>query len=202
MKKEKHELVKFRKNKLIFGLSPIGFLTLVACGGESNKTVKIDTSVTGHVIKGPLSGALVFLDYDGDKVHDSIEPSVRTDSTGSYTITNSEAKYDLVALTDLQTLDTSSGTILPGLTLTAPKEAKVVTPITTLMKEGDFTSAQIAEVLQIPIEINPLMFNPYTHYHDISGVNVEKVGMQIITVVEAFAAAAEGAGARDRKSVV
>ncbi|MBQ78095.1 MAG: hypothetical protein CL692_05890 [Cellvibrionales bacterium] len=138
--------------------------------------------------------------YDGDHVHDSIEPSVRTDSTGSYTITNSEEKYDVVALTDLQTLDTSSGTILPGLTLTAPKEAEVVTPITTLIKEGDFTNAQIAEVLQIPIEVNPLTFNPYTHYHDISGVVIEKVGMQIVTVVEALAAAAEGAGASEAEA--
>ena len=92
MQKEKSKLGKYRKNKLIFGMSPIGFLTLVACGGESNKTVKIDTSVSGHVIKGPLNGALVFLDYDGDAVHDSIEPSVRTDSSGSFTITNSEIK--------------------------------------------------------------------------------------------------------------
>ena len=197
MKKEKHELVKFSKNKLIFGLSPIGFLTLVACGGESSKTVKIDTSVTGHVIKGPLSGALVFLDYDGDSIKDFVEPSVRTDSKGNYTIANSQANYDIVALTDLQTLDTASGTILPGLILKAPKEATVVTPITTLIKEGDFTNAQISQVLKIPVEINPLTFNPYTHYHNISGVNVEKVGMQIITVVQAFAAAAEGAGASE-----
>ncbi|MBQ78096.1 MAG: hypothetical protein CL692_05895 [Cellvibrionales bacterium] len=63
MQKENSKLSQYRKNKLIFGLSPIGFLTLVACGGESNKsskTVKIDTSVAGHVIKGPLRGDFVF----------------------------------------------------------------------------------------------------------------------------------------------
>ena len=50
-----------RKNKLAFGLSPLGFLTLVACGGGkgSDETTTINTSVSGNVIKGPLSGALV-----------------------------------------------------------------------------------------------------------------------------------------------
>ena len=44
-------------------------------------------NVGGNVVKGPLSNALVFLDYDGDGIQESDEPSVRTDSSGGYTIT-------------------------------------------------------------------------------------------------------------------
>ena len=88
MQKEKTKLGQYRKNKLIFGLSPIGLLTLVACGGgKSDETAVINTSVSGNVVKGPLSNALVFLDYDGDSFQDSGEPSVRTGNSGNFKLT-------------------------------------------------------------------------------------------------------------------
>ena len=39
-------------------------------------------SVGGHIVKGPLSNALVGLDYDGDGIVDS--STVRTGSDGSF----------------------------------------------------------------------------------------------------------------------
>ena len=52
-----------RKNRLILGLSPLGLLTLAACGGGSTSTPgSSTTAVTGKVENGPLQGAWAFLD--------------------------------------------------------------------------------------------------------------------------------------------
>ena len=40
------------------------------------------TPVTGNIIKGPLSNALVFLDLDGDSILDDNEQAIRTDANG------------------------------------------------------------------------------------------------------------------------
>ena len=203
MQKEKPSLGQLRKHKMFFGLSPIGLLTLVACGGDSKSggdNAVISKSISGSVVKGPLSNALVFLDYDSDSVQDTGEPSVRTGSSGDFSLTTSNSDYTIVAITDRSTVDTSSGTVLSGVTLKAVKGAEVVTPVTTLMKEGGFTADQVVKVLQLPNEIDPLNFNPYTHYHNVSALAVEKVAQQIMTVVNAYAAAAEGAGATEAKA--
>ena len=97
-------------------------------------------NVGGNVVKGPLSNALVFLDYDGDGIQDSDEPSVRTDSSGGYTITAAQADYTLVAVADETTIDTSSGTVLSDVVLKAPAGATVVTPTTTIMKESNLSA--------------------------------------------------------------
>ena len=124
-------------------ISPIGLVALSACGGTYNVA---GSPVTGNIVKGPLSNALVFLDLDGDNVLDANEQSIRTDANGKFTITTSETNYKIVALTDDSTVDTSSGAVLAGVTLSAPKGASVVTPTTTLMEEGGLTAEQVAEV--------------------------------------------------------
>ena len=49
-----------RKKKVALRLSPLGLLTLAACGG-SGGTSGSGITVTGNVQKGPLSDAFVFL---------------------------------------------------------------------------------------------------------------------------------------------
>ncbi|MEZ7982417.1 MAG: putative Ig domain-containing protein, partial [Paracoccaceae bacterium] len=143
-----------------------------------------------------MSNALVGLDYDGDGIVDS--STVRTDADGNFSITPTQASYTVVAVTDESTIDTSSGTVLSGITLKAPQGASVVTPTTTLMEEGNLTAAQVASVLGLPYGIDPLTFNPFA-----AGVSatdalaVEKTSQQIMSVVNAFASAAEGAGATE-----
>ena len=68
-------------------LSPLALLLLAACGGGGGGPVSFTRD--GKVIKGPLEGAKAFLDYDGDGEYDSNEPTVRTGSDGSYTLTGS-----------------------------------------------------------------------------------------------------------------
>ena len=185
--------------------SPIGLLTLTACGGGGGGVStgpgggSSSTIVGGAVVKGPLSNALVGLDYDGDGVVDS--STVRTGADGSYSITTTSSTYTVIAVADETTIDTSSGTILSGITLKAPQGASVVTPSTTLIEEAGITKEQVAEVLGLPDGVDPLSFNPYA-----DGVNqsdalaVEKASQQIMSVVNAFAGAAEGAGASEAEA--
>ena len=177
-------------------LSPLSLLVLTACGGGNSTTSTFLTSASGKVIKGPLNNALVGLDYDGDGVVDSA--TVRTDANGSYSISTTQKTYTVIAVTDESTVDTSSGTVLSGVTLKAPEGATVITPTTTLMKEGNLTAEQVASVLGLPDGVDPLTFNPYADGVSASdALAVEKASQQIMSVVTAFASAAEGAGATE-----
>ena len=177
-------------------LSPLSLLVLTACGGGNSTTSTFLTSASGKVIKGPLNNALVGLDYDGDGVVDSA--TVRTDANGAYSITTTQKTYTVIAVTDESTVDTSSGTVLSGVTLKAPEGATVITPMTTLMKEGNLTVKQVASVLGLPDGVDPLTFNPYADGVSASdALAVEKASQQIMSVVNAFASAAEGAGATE-----
>ena len=124
-------------------ISPIALVVLSAC----KQNPAAGGGVTGNIVKGPLSNALVFLDLDGDNVLDANEQSVRTDADGKFTINSTASNYKIVALTDDSTVDTSSGAVLSGVTLSAPQGASVVTPTTTLMEEGGLTKEEVAEVL-------------------------------------------------------
>ena len=191
---------KFSKDRYSLGLSPLALLTLAACGGGGGGGQSGggggSFSVGGNVIKGPLSNALVGLDYDGDGLVDSAK--VRTGTDGSYSISTSNSTYTVIAVTDDQTVDASSGTVLSGITLKAPKGASVVTPTTTLMEEGGLTSEQVASVLGLPDGVDPTNFNSYASNVDADhALAVEKASQQVINVVNSFAAAAEGAGASE-----
>ena len=183
-------------------ISPLALLTLTACGGGGGGVTSGVTSnipsiiVGGSVIKGPLSNALVGLDYDGDGVVDS--ETVRTGPDGSYSLTTTNNTYTVIAISDDTTIDTSSGTVLSGITLKAPKGASVVTPTTTLIEESGITIDQMASVLGLPDDVDPLTFNPYADGVDADdALSVEKISHQIMSVVDSFAGAAEGSGATE-----
>ena len=121
-------------NKKIHHLSPLALLALTACdggggggsssgsssSGGSGSSRSSSYSILGKVIKGPLTNALVFLDYNDNGTFDAGETSVRTASDGSYTLLSSQASVSIVALTDDTTIDSSSGSVLTGVTLRAP----------------------------------------------------------------------------------
>ena len=176
-------------------------LVLGACSGSgrSPENEIVYFSVGGHVIKGPLSNSLVGLDYNGDGIVDS--STVRSGSDGSYSLTASNNIYTVVAVTDDTTVDMSSGTVLSGVTFKAPSGASVVTPTTTLMEEGNLTSAQVVKVLGLPDGVDPLNFDPYASDADpTAALAVEKVSHQIMSVVTAFASSVEGAGAGEEEA--
>ncbi len=176
-------------------ISPLALVAVSACRSPYTQS----TAVSGNIVKGPLSNALVFLDLDGDNVLDANEQSVRTDANGKFTISSTASSYKIVALTDESTVDTSSGAVLAGVTLSAPQGASVVTPTTTLMEEGGLTKEQVADVLGLPDGVDPLTFNPFEAGVDAAtALAVEKVSQQLMTAVSSFASAAEGAGASQK----
>ena len=180
------------QKRLLKTFSPISLLTLAACGGGGGISTgpvggTLATTVGGAVVKGPLSNALVGLDYDGDGVVDST--TVRTRADGSYSLTTTNGTYTVIAVADDATIDTSSGTVLSGITLKAPKGASVVTPTTTLIQEAGITKEQVAEVLGLPDGLDPLSFNPYADgVNESDALAVEKASQQIMSVVNALRA--------------
>ncbi len=132
-------------------LSPLGLLLLGACGSPRDVEELREFLRDGAIVKGPLENALAFIDYDGDRVRDADEPFVRTDADGKYSLTGLAGNEDaaIVALTDDSTVDTSSGTVLSGIVLSAPATAKVVSIASTLMVEGELTELEVQEALGI-----------------------------------------------------
>lgn len=193
------------KRSQVVYISPLTLVTLSACGGDSSNVtsvaVAISQTVSGNVVNGPLSSALVFLDLNSNGILDGSETSVRTDINGSFSLSTTSSNYEIVALTDDTTIDTSSGQVLSGVTLKAPSNASMISPTTTLMQEADLTPDQVAEVLGLPEGVDPLSFNPYA-----DGVNadnalaVAKISKQITTAIKSFASASEGAGASEKDS--
>ena len=206
-------------NKII--LSPLALLVLAACGsGGGGGSVSAPATFTrsGAVVKGPLKDALAFLDYDDDGVRDLIsngdardEPAVRTGADGSYTVTGSIANQNatLVAITDSSTVDASSGTILDGLTLSAPASATVISIASTLMVNSEksgtpLTEAEVKEALGITgtgsEDIDLLTYNPFvvgssaTSEQKQLAASVEVASQQVSAVVSTLTAAAKASG--------
>ena len=153
------------------------------------------TTFSGTVIKGPLVNAFVFFDENGNGLFDAGEPNFTTSSTGGFSISSSAANPKLIVTTNDQTIDTTTGTILSGMTFKSPLGASVVSPLTTMMEETGLSVAEIKSVLGLPATVNPLTFNPYA-----PGVNAadalaaEQVSAQTMVTLAAFAAAAAGTG--------
>ena len=153
------------------------------------------TTFSGTVIKGPLVNAFVFFDENGNGLFDAGEPNFTTSSTGGFSISSSAANPKLIVTTNDQTIDTTTGTILSGMTFKSPLGASVVSPLTTMMEETGLSVAEIKSVLGLPATVNPLTFNPYA-----PGVNAadalaaEQVSAQTMVTLAAFAATAAGTG--------
>ena len=86
---------KFISNKKVLYTTPLPLLFLAACGGSGTSSSNNNNGVvqsgatesfSGFVIKGPLSKATVFADYDGDGVRSDDEPFAITNEDGSYNL--------------------------------------------------------------------------------------------------------------------
>jgi hypothetical protein len=176
---------------------------LAACNSDSDTAAVIiptTTSLSGAVVKGPLQGALVYADSDGDGIGDG-DPII-TSSDGSYTISATNANATIIAMSGPDTVDTSSGEPLTGITLKAPAGSTVVTPATTILEaQPDIEPAQLAIALGIPTTaadgsaIDIMSFNPYAADADpAAALAAEKAAQQVMVTIKAVSAAAEGAG--------
>ena len=189
-------LNKLRSKKPIL-LSPLSLLILSACGG-SDESDGFESG--GNANKGPLSNAFAFLDYDLDGLWDSLtEPGVRTDSSGAFQLsgTSGNENAPIVVLTDDTTIDTSSGTVLSGMTLSAEAGAKVVSVASTLMQSGNLTEAEVKNILGLDaLSESLLTYNPFSEANrdDAIAAQVEVASQQLGVILGAMTAAAEGAG--------
>jgi len=159
--------LKLTKSGSVY-FSPLALVALSACGGGGSPVTSGGGAAAagGAVVKGPLENALVFIDYDQDGVQDVGEPSAVTSSDGSYSIVHTDTTdttFDIVAIAGAGTIDASSGSAVEGFTLSAPSDAGVVTPATTMFVDsgGALSAADVADILNLPDGVDPLTFNPY-----------------------------------------
>lgn len=137
-------------------------VTLVGCGSSSSGGGS-STLVDGDVIQGPVSGATVFADLDGDSVLDAGEASTTTASDGSFddlVIPDGYGDYVLVSLGG-----TDTTTDEPALPMRAPAGAERITPITTLVASvpaGDARDALIADLDELAGDGNSYDSDPST----------------------------------------
>ena len=118
-------------------------------GGSGSGTI---SAFEGRVIDGPVSGATVFIDADGDYEQDSGEPSGTTDINGLYSIaTGGVTTSSASKLISIGGTDTTTNKALPDLVLVAdvPTTASVaanITPISTIVAAAATPAAKV-EVL-------------------------------------------------------
>ena len=176
--------------------SPLTLLALAACGGGNNSSTSSSARVfdiNGNLIKGPLKGAIAFLDANNNNKLDAGETQVTTDADGFYTLSSGSATARVVAITGPGTVDMSSGAAVAQMTLSAPAGAKVITPLTTLIDGAGGTLTVEELKTSLGITTNPLEFNPFAAGVDgDDAVAAEKAASQIATILSTVASIGGG----------
>jgi hypothetical protein len=124
-------------------------LALAACGGGGGSTDAPFVPTSGQVVKGPLSGALVWADLNSDGLQSAGEPFDLTDEFGNYSLSG-VGSASIIASTGPTTVDRSAGLVLDGVTLKAPAGSSVVSPLTTIVEETGLSASAIASALGVP----------------------------------------------------
>ena len=206
---------------LVFGVSPLAFLALSACGGSTTGGSGGGVSqFDGNLQNGPLANAFTFHDLHspgtntGDGVFDEVtEQGVRTDEFGNFSLSASDADvangFTIVSITDELTIDTSTDTAYgAGFTFKAPQNSKVVSPNTTLVEKvlssnSTLTEEQAVEKVAISMGISGVDFLNFDAYADESLMtdeekekahSVKQANNTVMTVIKTFSAAANGSG--------
>jgi hypothetical protein len=164
---------------------------------------------TGVALDGPLSGATVFYDLNGNGVLDVNETSVTTGSDGSYQIATSSTGNLTVVTTDATT-DAASGAVVgAGLTFTAPNDSSIISPATTIVSELIDSGLTAAQAQQEALEalgldsttlgttenIDLLSFNPFVSSDDTAAAPYAAAAVQVVAIVNTVANAAVAGGA-------
>jgi hypothetical protein len=99
-----------------------------------------------------------------------------------------------LVVTDDSTVDISSGSVLEGVILAAPKGSSVVTPLTTIAYESSLSSTEITSVLGLDA-IDIFHFNPFNPQADEAlALSVEIVSHQIMNIVRPAASLLDESG--------
>lgn len=179
-------------NQRIRLLSPLALFGLAACKGGSVTSTSGATSA-GFAIKGPLENALVFVDANNNGKLDEGETSARTGADGSYSLANPNGNT-IVVITDEQTVDTSSGAVLAGITMKASASSGVITPFTALDTENSGLDTSVLAT-KLGLEgVDLLTFNPYDDgVGAVDALKGEGVSQQLTATLQIVASALNGA---------
>jgi hypothetical protein len=129
-------------------------------------------SITGRLVNGYISQAIVFQDNDGDGVLDNDQDGIDEAGEEPYTTTGEDGKFTLVAgnpqggsLVTLSTKDTkdmSTGERVTSV-FKAPANASVISPLSTLIEAGaktGMTEAMLKTAFGIDSSTSLLSFDP------------------------------------------
>ncbi|NJK75433.1 MAG: hypothetical protein HC942_17125, partial [Microcoleus sp. SU_5_6] len=136
----------------------------------------VTLGAVGTAIDGYISGATVFLDANKNGIKDTNEPSTTTDSNGKYNLEiplesfdknkNGQIEPEEGNLVAFGGTDTATGLPLKN-TLSAPVDAAVVTPLTSLVTDlmaGGMSQSEaeskVKSALSIPGEVDLLDLDP------------------------------------------
>jgi VCBS repeat-containing protein len=179
-------------------------------------TISITGTSTGAVLKGPMDGAIVFADYDGDGILDVNEPRAQTATDGSYGLhagsgltggladstSFAAGDYSVVVNLDAATDSTSgesykdAGVTLKG----AGLDGGVVTPMTTLHEhsadhEESFSAAELSAALGLDPTVDILTFNSHAEGVDSELAHeVETIQQHLMATTMLVQSAVKGAG--------
>ena len=133
-------------NVTVQGADPHGATTTLSL------SVNVTDAVEGRIIDGPLSGAEVFIDLDGDGTLDENETSVTSDASGYFKAPPGVAAAGKTKkIVSIGGTDTATGKELPNIALISPlppdpTKPVSVTPLTTVISSAS-TPEEQAEVL-------------------------------------------------------
>lgn len=177
--------------KAVRFMSPLTLLGLAACSGGGSSVTQAGGgggqaavfNIGGNANKGPLQGAIAFIDANGNNIPDAGEVQATTLADGSYILEAPTATARVVVVSTDATIDTSSGAAVTDLVMAAPAGATMVTPLTTLIDASPTLS--VAELQSaLGITADPLTFNPFADGADAAqAVAAEKAAQQIASTV-------------------
>jgi len=177
--------------KTIRFMSPLTLLGLAACSGGGSSVTQAGGgggqaavfNIGGNANKGPLQGAIAFIDANGNNIADAGEVQATTLADGSYILEAPTATARVVVVSTDATIDTSSGAAVTDLVMAAPAGATMVTPLTTLIDASPTLSVTELQSA-LGITADPLTFNPFADGADAAqAVAAEKAAQQIASTV-------------------
>lgn len=185
--------------------SPLALLGLAACGGEttsmSGGTTSSGATSSGIALKGPLSGALAFVDSNGDRMYTPGEEKATTGPKGEYSLSNPNG-HAIVIQTNSNTIDESSGSPIDGLVLVGSATDSVVSPFTTIkVNNPEVDLVALAKAMGLE-GVDLTSFNPYDLGENpddqlvAKALDYEKTSHQVVSLltVAGSALAASGGG--------
>ncbi len=167
-------------------LSGVSLLTLTACGGGGAFGVfgGGGALLGGMLLKGPVSGARVFQDLDGDGIWDEGEPFTYSNPDGSYSL--AVANNTSPILTE-SGIDTTTGAVAGSFKFDPSQGITTVTPVSVVVSKLDALidpNTAISKFSNLNNTVDFNNYNPITSAAEAGGADndaaiIDAVGAQM-----------------------